>query len=458
MTLEGAIAAHRFGLGARPGEIESASRDPKNWLMTQLNGPADQPQPIDGSTLLNGAALVADMVEYQQERAMERRNGTGEDPVKAFFKNRVALYMREMSARFALGFTTDRPFAERVVRFWSNHFVVSAQNPRATTFVGAFEREAIRPYIHSRFEDMLFAVVSHPAMLLYLDNAQSVGPDSLGGMRSKKGLNENLGRELMELYTLGVDGGYTQADVIAMAKLLTGWTIDRKGKGTNGFQFVAAIHEPGPVTLRGRTYGAGVDGTIAAIRDLAHDPATARHIARKFATHFISDNPSAESCARLERVFTESGGNLRALAQTAVDDRQAWRPGFVKMRTPIEYVTASFRLLGWPKGGDTQKQVQGAMAATRLMGEFPLFAPAPKGWPDTSDAWSGPDAMLNRIEWARELGNRMPPALTKPAVAAAAAEGLGPLLRAETRAVMESANTAGEALALLFASPEFQRR
>src|SRR5215470_3692206 len=193
MTLEGAIAAHRFGLGARPGEVERASRDPKNWLMTQLDGPADQPQPLDGSPLMSGGALVSDMVAYQREREMERRNGTGEDPVKTFFKNRVALYLKEMTARFALGFSTDKPFAERLVRFWSNHFVVSAQNPRATTFVGAFEREAIRPFIHSNFEDMLLAVVSHPAMLLYLDNAQSVGPDSFGGRRSGKGLNENLG-------------------------------------------------------------------------------------------------------------------------------------------------------------------------------------------------------------------------------------------------------------------------
>jgi uncharacterized protein (DUF1800 family) len=366
--------------------------------------------------------------------------------------------MKEMSARFALGFSTERPFAERLVRFWSNHFVVSAQNPRATTLVGAFEREAIRPYIHQTFEEMLLAVVAHPAMLLYLDNAQSVGPDSFGGLRSGKGLNENLGRELMELYTLGVDGGYTQADVIAMAKLLTGWTIDRQGRGANGFQFVAAIHEPGRATLRGRTYSSGMDGTIAAIRDLARDPATARHIARKFAAHFIADDPSPESCARLEKSFVASGGNLRALAQTAIEDPSAWQARPAKMRTPVEYITASFRLLGWPKGGDVQKQVQGAMAATRLMGEFPLSAPAPKGWPDTSDAWSGPDAVLNRIEWARELGNRMSPALAKPAVAAIAADGLGPLLHTATVAAMEAANTAGEALALLVASPEFQRR
>jgi len=455
MSLEGAIAAHRFGLGARPGEIERASRDPKTWLLSQLNMPADEPQPIGGATLKSGGDLVVDMIAYQRERQMEKRNGTGEDPVKLFFKNRVGLFMQELQARFAQGFTTEKPFAERLVWFWSNHFVVSAQNPRATTFVGAFEREAIRPHINGKFEDMLFAVVQHPAMLLYLDNAQSVGPDSMGGFLSGRGLNENLGRELMELYTLGVDGGYTQADVIAMAKLLTGWTIDRRGGGNGGFLYFAALHEPGDVTLRGKTYPSSFDGTVAAIRDLAHDPATARHIARKFATHFIADNPSAESCARLEKVFASSGGNLRALAEAAIDDPAAWATGPGKMRSPVEYITASYRLMGWPKGGDEQKQVEGAIAAARLMGEVPLGAPSPKGWPDTSEAWSGPDAVLNRIEWAKEVGARLPAGFDPLAIADA---GMGPLLGADTRLAMSRAPSAGDAIALLIASPEFQRR
>lgn len=457
MSFEGAIAVHRFGLGARAGEIEEAGRAPKAWLMAQLQGPADQPQALDGTALMTGGALVADLVRYQAERAQARRSGKAEDdPVKQFFKDRVAIYNAEMQGRYALGFTTKRPFAERLVRFWSNHFVVSAQNPRATTLVGAFEREAIRPYIHSTFEEMLLAVVMHPAMLLYLDNAQSIGPDSFGAMMSGKGLNENLGRELMELYTLGVDGGYTQADVIALAKLLTGWTIDRKGSGTSGSIFVGAVHEPGPITLRGKTYPSGRDGTFAALRDLAHDPATARHVARKFAIHFIADDPPPESCARLERTFTATGGNLHALAETVVDDQAAWSHALRKMRTPVEYVTASYRLLGWPRSGDEQKQVQSAMAAARLMGEVPLNAPAPKGWPDISEAWSGPNAVLNRIEFAREVGNRVPVATSE--VVKLASAGLGPLLRSETRAIMQEAASGGESVALLLSSPEFQRR
>jgi uncharacterized protein (DUF1800 family) len=456
MSLEAAIAVQRFGLGARPGEIERASRDPKAWLMAQIGAPADQPQPVDGEALKSGGELVADLIQYQRERQMEKRSGEGvTDPVKQFFKDRVGLYMKEMQARFAQGFTSERPFAERLVWFWSNHFVVSAQNPRATTLVGAYEREAIRPHINGTFEEMLLAVVAHPAMLLYLDNAQSVGPDSMGGNFTGKGLNENLGRELMELYTLGVDAGYTQTDVIAMAKLLTGWTIDRRGGGQNGFAYVPAIHEPGNIVLRGKTYPAGFDGSVAAIRDLAHDPATAKHIARKFATHFISDTPTPETCARLEATFNRTGGNLRALAQTAIEDPAAWTPVQTKVRSPVEYVTAAFRMVNWPQGGDEQKQIQGAMGAVKLMGEFPLAAPSPKGWSETSDAWSGPDALLNRIEWARAFGDRIPQGYDAAQVGEAT---LGPLLRPATKTAISRAATPGEAVALLISSPEFQRR
>ncbi len=454
MSLEGAIAAHRFGLGARPGEIEHASRDPKNWLLTQLNTPADPPTALDGGTLAGGGDLVVEMLQYQRDRAMERRNGNAGDPVKMFFKTRVKAFQDELAARYAHGFTTDRPFAERLVWFWSNHFVVSAQNPRAITLVGAFEREAIRPNITGKFEDMVLAATSHPAMLLYLDNAQSIGPDSPAGARNGKGRNENLGRELMELYTLGVDGGYTQADVIAMANILTGWTLDPYGKN-DGFAFYPNRHEPGDVTLRGRTYPPTLEGGIAAIKDLANDPATARHIATKLATHFISDTPPPASVARLEKTFKDTRGDLRALARTIVDDPAAWAPGAGKMRTPVEYVTAAYRMLDLPKGDKADKQIRGALAAARLMGQVPLAPPAPKGWPDTADAWSGPDAVLQRIEWAKQVGQAMPPTLDAAAVAQS---GLGPLLTPETQTIMARAESQSDALAFLISSPEFQRR
>jgi uncharacterized protein (DUF1800 family) len=455
MSLEGAIAAHRFGLGARPGEIAAASAAPRRWLAAQLDGAVAQPQPVDGGAAFqSGGDLVSDLLQYRKEIQMARNQPGAPDPVKQFIQTRVPQFTREMAGRFALGFTTDRPFAERLVWFWSNHFVVSALNPAAITFVGAFEREAIRPNVTGKFEDMLLASTRHPAMLLYLDNAQSIGPDSLAGKFVGKGLNENFAREVMELHTLGVDGGYVQADVIALAKILTGWSIDRDGAGT-GFRYYPARHEPGDIVLRGKTYSGGEDAGIAALKDLAHDPATARHIATKFAAHFIADEPSAQSVSRLEKSFQQTGGDLKALAKTAIDDPAAWKPGAGKMRSPAEYTTAAMRLVGWPQGGDRDKQVKGVMAATRMMGEFPLAAASPKGWPDNSDAWSGPDALLNRIEWAKEFGNRIPQTVDSVALADA---GLGPLLQPATRAAMKASANAGEAMALLLASPEFQRR
>ncbi len=460
MSLEGAVAAQRFGLGARPGEIESASAAPKAWLLRQLDSPVDEPQPLDGGApFKSGGDLVSELIQYRKDREREKAQASANmpapDPVKIFFKTRVQEYTREMAARFALGFTTQKPFAERLVWFWSNHFVVSALNPAAITFVGAFEREAIRPNVMAKFEDMLLASTRHPAMQLYLDNAQSIGPDSLAGRISGKGLNENLGRELMELHTLGVDGGYTQADVIALAKILTGWSIDRDG-GTTGYRYYPPRHEPGDIVLRGKTYNGGEEAGIAALKDLAHDPATARHIARKFAVAFIAENPPPESVARLEKRFKDTGGDLKALAAAAVNDPVAWKPGSGKMRSPVEYTTAAMRMLGWPRTTtDQDKQVKGVMAATRMMGEFPMAAPSPKGWPDNSDAWSGPDALLNRIQWAKELGNRLPQNFDALAVADG---GLGPLLQADTRAAMKSSANSGEAVALLVSSPEFQRR
>jgi len=462
MSLEGAIAAHRFGLGARAGEIDRASGNPKSWLMGQINGPAPQPHLPEGEPFANAGRLVAEEGDYKTQKFMNKGNkkkGEKRDPSLPNGGDgnvRKRTYMNEMSARFALGFTTDRPFAERLVRFWSNHFTVSAARRKILLFAGDFEREAIRPNIASTFEDMLFAVVMHPAMQIYLDNWHSIGPNSQAGQKRSKGLNENLGRELMELYTLGVDGGYTQADVIAMAKLLTGWGV-YDGRA-NGFGYYQERHEPGSFILRGKTYGPGWDGSVAAIRDLAHDPATARHIARKFATHFISDDPPKESVARLEKVFNDTNGNLHALSEAVVHDPAAWAPEQKKMRTPVEYVTAAMRLTGWPRGRNDDHQqmhLRRLINSVRLMGEVPFAAPSPKGWPDTADAWNGSDGMLDRIEWAKNFGDELSDSVN---AAATAEMGLGPLLRPVTKSVMAKASNHGEAIALLIVSPEFQRR
>ena len=245
-------------------------------------------------------------------------------------------YLREMSARFLNGFSTAQPLRERLVRFWSNHFVVSVSKGQTIALVGAFEREAIRPHVTGRFADMLQAVEHHPAMQLYLDNAQSIGPDSVAGKMVGKGLNENLGREILELHTLGVDGGYTQNDVIALAKILTGWSIDRgqpalqnrpvarffgaqridvsdDAPAENGFRFYPPRHEPGEKMLLGKSYAQGYQGGVEALNDLARHPATAHHIATKLAMHFIADNPPDASVKRIAAAFQKTDGDLRAV-------------------------------------------------------------------------------------------------------------------------------------------------
>ncbi|HEY1706837.1 MAG TPA: DUF1800 domain-containing protein [Rhizomicrobium sp.] len=452
MSLEGAIAAHRFGLGARPGEIDAASGNPKGWLAGQLDGAVPQPT---STALQSGGALAA------QASATLKSVRAAPDPAKqvAIAKGYHEIFMAEMEARFALGFTTARPFAERLVWFWSNHFTVSGVNGATLSFIGAYEREAIRPHVLGRFEDLVLATARHPAMLIYLNNAKSIGPDSAAGLRTQRGLNENYGRELMELHTLGVDGGYTQADVIALAKLLTGWAIDPQGQN-GGFRFYPYRHEPGDIVLLGKTYPPTEEGGIQAIRDLANHPKTATHIARKFAGHFISENPSAASVEKLAAVFRRTGGDLKALSLAAVADPAAWEPANTRIRQPVEYVTAMARALDWspgtPQPGTPEaKPLRRIMQSCRVMGEFPFSAPSPKGFEDTSAAWSGPDAILTRIELAHAVAQNAP-ATADPVRLADSA--LGQLLRADTRLAIQRAASGKQGLALAFASPEFQRR
>ena len=480
MSLDGVIAVNRFGLGAKPGEVDAASGNSKAWLTAQV-APAPQPVAANGTAFKSGAQLVADLAQFRRQRRDARQDNDAAAAM-AFNKQQRQILLDEMVARFNLGFSTSRPFAERLVWFWTNHFTISTQNAGTASLAGAYEREAIRPFIAGKFEDMLLAVATHPAMLIYLNNAQSIGPDSRAGEISRRGLNENFGRELMELYTLGVNGGYAQADVIALAKLLTGWSIDAgeppgggrfirimrsrlipadagQGSGaSSGFRYFENRHEPGRVSLRGKTYPDGFAGGREAIHDLAHDPATARFIAGKFAAHFIADTPPPDSVSRLERIFRDTGGDLKALAMAVVEDPAAWTPGPGKMRPPVEYVTSTFRLMGLPQAQNAQRQTQMAMQACRLMGQFPMAAPSPKGWPDQSQDWSGPDAVLSRIAFARQLSSRLPQNLGVGQVVQLAGNALGPRLSATTRGAIAAAANAGEALTLLISSPEFQRR
>ena len=343
------------------------------------------------------------------------------------------------------------PFAERLVSFWANHFTVSGVRPVVRPLAGSFEREAIRPHVAGRFEDMVLAVVQHPAMGLYLDNWVSVGPDSRVGLRGKRGLNENLGRELLELHTLGVDGGYGEEDVRALARILTGWSIGGERAADPGhFRFVPEIHQPGQKIFLGQAYPEfGMDEGLAAIRTIAHHPSTARHVARQLAVHFIADRPPQDAVDRLAQVFLRTGGDLQAVSAALIDQPEAWSCYQQKIKSPFDLVASAIRATG-----RTLPPEQAIRTFDRL-GQGLHMAPSPAGWPDDAAAWIGPEAVLRRVEWAQayadQVGNDVDPVALAGAV-------LGDTLAPDQHQAIARAESRPTALAMLFASPAFQRR
>jgi uncharacterized protein (DUF1800 family) len=364
-------------------------------------------------------------------------------------------FRTEALARLQCALLAECGFAERLVVFWSNHFCISAtKGELARIWAGSYEREAIRPHVFGRFADMLRAVEQHPAMLFFLDNQQSLGPDSRAGQNRKRGLNENLAREIMELHTLGVGGGYNQEDVTSLARIITGWTFaGRQGVlGPPGsFVFNANAHQPGPQKLLGKIYEAdGVTQGEAALADIARHPSTAKFIATKFARHFVADDPPPALVARLRDTFVRTDGDLKALARTLVDSEEAWNAPLSKMRSPYEFLIATGRLLA-----RVPDDAGIYLNALNVLGQ-PLWSPpGPNGFPDTIAAWAAPEGMKLRLDISAQVASRSgssidPGNLLQLALADAASS--------ETRRTIELAESRQQALTLLLMSPEFQRR
>ena len=361
-------------------------------------------------------------------------------------------YIREAGLRSLAAIRSETPFIERLVAFWSNHFSVSVRKPVVAGIAGAYEREAIRPHVTGRFADMLRAVAKHPAMLLYLDNARSFGPNSRAGRRLNKGLNENLAREILELHSLGVDGGYGQDDVWNLAMILTGWSLARPGKDVDpgGFKFHKRAHEPGDKRLLSRRYrDGGLAEGEAALGDLARHPATARHIATKLARHFIADVPPEPAVARLAQVFAETDGDLAAVTQALVLLDEPWEASLAKLKAPQDLVVSTLRATGFED--ETKKLV----VALRLLGQAPWSAPSPAGWPDRAEDWASPDALLKRIEFATAVAARVGDRLDPRTLSQ---ETIGAIAERDTMPAISRAPSRGDGLTLLLASAEFQRR
>ena len=364
-------------------------------------------------------------------------------------------FRAEALARLQRASLVDCGFTERLVVFWSNHFCISAnKGGLARMWAGSFEREAIRPHVLGRFADMLKAVEQHPAMLFFLDNQQSLGPDSRAGQNRNRGLNENLAREIMELHTLGVGGGYSQDDVTSLARIITGWTFaGRQGKlGAPGvFIFNANAHETGPQRLLGQLYeDNGVAQGEAALGFIARHPSTAKFIATKFARHFVSDDPPPALVARLREVFSKTDGDLKALSIALLDSDEAWQAPPTKLRSPYEFVVATGRLLS-----QMPQDPSRYLGGLNLLGQ-PLWSPAgPNGFADTNAAWAAPEGMKLRLDIAAQFASRVADSIDpRDLLEVAAADAASP----ETRRTIERAESRQQALALLLMSPEFQRR
>ncbi|HEX2940559.1 MAG TPA: DUF1800 domain-containing protein [Rhodopila sp.] len=428
MDIRTAHALVRFGLGRRGTEPLPA--DPAGWLLNQLQRP--DPTRFDAPP-----SAVAGLLALRHDR--ETKPPPGESLSRK-------LYSTQGAAQLANAVTTPAPFRERLVWFWTNHFTVSLRRGQCAALAAAFVEEAIRPHVTGRFGDMLLAVMRHPAMLLYLDNAGSVGADSPVGRRTQRGLNENLARECLELHTVSPDAGYTQADVTAFANILTGWSVEMK-IDLPGFRYRRAAHEPGPQTLLQRVFPADQAGGVAALRFLADHSATHRFLATKLVRHFVADTPPDDAVRTIEGVLRDTGGSLSEASAALVHLDAAWQPGG-KLRTPQDYVVAAVRSLDVPPDSIPLLNILAGLGQ-------PLWtAPAPNGWPDQAADWAAPEAMLRRIDWASGFAGHIG---TRDVIDLADAT-LGALLSQQARDAIRQAGSRQEAMTLLLASPEFQRR
>ncbi len=489
-----ALALHRFGLGPRAEAIAKIASDPRGALLAELDRPGagtiDDPNLLTSAEAAQAgrdfrqvrkAARLAERIERQdsqlanQQAAQQARNTPQAGPdmnpgadMKSGSEMKPAapaaardpspgipqqIFLEEAKARLSAAAGAETGFAERLVWFWSNHFCISAaKGGGVLQLAGAYEREAIRSHVLGRFADMLLAVETHPAMLLYLDNARSTGPNSPAGRAGGKGLNENLAREILELHTLGVRTVYSQADVTRFADVITGWTIvppRAELPHAGEFTFDPRMHEPAAEKVIDRTYpDTGFEQGRAVLQALARHPATAKHIATKLARHFVADDPPLALVDKLNKRFLDTQGNLKEMAKTLVAAPESWASPPRKLKRPGEWMIGMLRATN-----SDPPDIRPIMQAQNLLGEPLWRPPAPNGFADKDEAWI--DGMAQRLDIATQAARRFGNQIDPKAVLDTA---LGPLASAETRQTVNRAESRPQALALLFMAPEFQRR
>lgn len=441
---QAAIAYQRFGLGPRNGGLKQIADDARGALLDEL----DRPQ--------RARIRATGLPDYARAGVI----GT-----QTFFEQQD-VFLAEVRARFSHQIRTPIGFLERLVMFWSNHFNMSVEKKgHIRAMLGQYERNVVRANVLGRFERMLRMTVTHPAMIGYLDNTESIGPNSPAGQRFQAGVNENLARELMELHTVGVGGGYDEKDVGSLAKILSGHSYVRGWEVANGtfpesmrgqYVFRESWHEPGAHRVLGIRPPNNRRQLARVLGHLASRPATAQHLAYKLVSHFLTDRPTPAMINPVARAYLDSDGDLKETARALVLLPEAWTLPMTKFRTPQELLIAQARALG--QHWDDQ-DLWRANEFLKALGHYPWHWWTPDGYPDENDHWLSPNGLRVRADgiqmttWAlmqRRQPNKAPVRI--------AATVCGPRLSAATRNKIRETPNAIAALATLFLSPEFQRR
>lgn len=450
------VIAKRFGLGIRPEAATGERPDVRRLISDEIargahlpavDGLLDTPATIDLVTKLKRAkaSSISDM-----GRADEEQNPV----VPTLAPNEI--YRREAAVHFEAASSSRLGFAERIVWFWTNHFsVATGKSMLLKALAGVFEREVIRRHAFGRFSDLLIAAETHPAMLLYLDNQSSTGPASPTGARRGAGLNENLAREILELHTLGVHGGYSQSDVTSFAKVISGWTVgglttSKKSTVPSGFIFDVRRHEPGPQTILGKIYARpGIEQGLAILVDLAAHRSTARFIATKLARYFVADHPPESLIRELEQVFLETGGDLRHVYTALAASAAAITPPFDGIIGQEEFVVSCCRAF------DVAPSTPLLLRYLMELGHPLWNPPGPNGFSSNADQLATPQGLKNRLVIASRLA-RSSRRNVRPDILLG--EVAGQPVSDETREAVMLAESREQAFALIAMSPEFQRR
>jgi len=436
ITTPALIAANRFGYGASHQQLLRANQNPKSWLKQQLT------PVIFDSSLPSQEQMAQYVTEHRRnKKALGKKYKRSSEHVQA---------IRQLMADSSIqAVSMDNSISWRLLDFFSNHFSVTAKGAKMSAFAPTLEREAIGPNLLGSFNDLLMSVIKHPAMLIYLNNEKSAGNHSKLA-RKGKGLNENLAREILELHTMGVNSGYNQNDVIALANGISGWSVKRPKKSkSGGFTFLRAAHEPGNQTLLGDSYRQqGVEQGEAMLERLAKHPATVSYICRKIVTHFISDDPDPVLVNKLITRWQQTNGNIKQVMFALIDAQESWLPAQNKFKTPRDFVISSLRLLD-----SKPKNTQMIIRTLSLLGQGPFKAGSPAGYGDTMSHWDGANALMTRIDWAAKLAN---------ARNAKKMSGVEPqlmaLMSSRNYTMVMRAESRQQSLTLALMSPEFQRR